>query len=128
MDATRARNLGLGLLGALAGAALGYWAFFWIAHHGFYAMVLPGALAGLGGGLPVKDRSILRAAFCGALALGLGLFTEWRFRPFIADRSLGYFMTHLHQLQAVTLMMVAAGAVLGAWLALGRNRASGNKG
>jgi hypothetical protein len=121
-SATRWKSLLLGLAGAVVGGLLGYFAFFWAARQGFYALVLPGGLLGCGGGLLVKDRSVTRATLCGLAAAGLGLFTEWRFRPFIKDESLGYFVTHAHQLQPMTLLMVAVGAVCGAWLALGRNR------
>src|SRR5438552_16141252 len=121
-DSTRTKNLLLGLLGALAGGTLGYFAFFWVLHQGFYALILPGGLVGLGGGLLVRDKSVLRAALCGLIALGLGLFTEWRCEPFIADQTPAYFAAHLHQLRPITLLMVAAGGALGYWLALGKER------
>jgi hypothetical protein len=114
------RNLVAGVLGALAGGILGYFAFFWIAGQGFYALMLPGGLVGLGGGLLVRDRSFVRAAVCGAFALGLGVFTEWRFAPFSKDATLGYFLAHLHDLRPMTLLMILAGGALGYWLALGR--------
>jgi hypothetical protein len=121
-DNARIRNLLAGILGAAAGGILGYFAFFWIAGQGFYALMVPGGLVGLGGGLLVRDRSPIRAAICGVVALGLGLFTEWRFAPFIKDASLGYFLTHLHDLRPITMLMIVAGAAFGYWLALGRER------
>ena len=42
----------------------------------------------------------------------LGLFTEWRLRPFVADPSLDYFLHHLGQLTPVTIGLVALGAVI----------------
>jgi hypothetical protein len=120
----KSRNLLAGLAGALAGGALGYFVFIWAAQHGFYALMLPGAFAGAGASLFVTDRSVLRAVLCGPFALGLGLFAEWRFAPFIADKGLSYFVAHVHQLQTLTLLMVVGGAVLGGWLALGRQRVS----
>jgi hypothetical protein len=116
------RNLALGLAGAVAGAALGHFAFIWIARQGFYAPLLPGVLAGVGGGLLVKDRSVVRAVICGVIALAAGLFSEWRFAPFITDQSLGYFLTHIQELRPITLLMIAAGAVGGFWFSLGRGR------
>ena len=71
--------LALALIGALLGAALGHFAFVWIARQGFYALVLPGAAAGLGGGLFVKQRSIPLAVVCGGIALAAGIFSQWRF-------------------------------------------------
>jgi hypothetical protein len=87
-----------------------------------YAMVAPGALLGMGAGLLVRDKSISRALICTVAALALGLFAEWRFRPFVADPRLGYFLAHIHQLQPITMLMIAAGAGLGGWLALGQER------
>ncbi len=122
-DNTRVRNLLVGVLGAVAGGVLGYFAFLWIARQGFYALMLPGGLAGLGGGWLARDRSPVRAAICGVFALGLGVFTEWRFAPFIKDGSLIYFLSHLHLLRPISLLMIVAGGALGYWLALGKEPA-----
>ena len=121
-DAVPMKNLLAGLAGAVAGGALGYFAFTWIARQGFYALMLPGAGAGFGASLFVNNRSVLRGLLCGGFAFGLGLFAEWRFAPFIKDSSLGYFLTHLGQLQPITLLMIAGGGILGYWLALGKER------
>jgi hypothetical protein len=123
-ETSRFKSMLVGLAGAVAGGAMGYFAFIWIARQGFYALMLPGALAGLGASLFVSDRSVPRAALCGLFALGLGLFAEWRFAPFIKDPSLGYFLTHVHQLQPFSQLMIAAGGVLGFWLAIGRERST----
>ena len=103
------------LCGALAGGILGYFAFFWIASQGFYALILPGGLLGLGAGI-AKSRSILLAVACGLAAVALGLFTEWRFAPFVKDDSFGYFLLHAWELKPVTLVMIALGGVIGFWV------------
>jgi len=108
---------------ALAGGVIGYFGFLWIARQGLYALALPGALIGLAGGWLVQRRSILFAAVCGALALIAGMLSEWRFRPFVADDSFGYFLTHVQQLRPITLIMLVLGVVFGAWFALGRRPA-----
>jgi len=118
----KTRNLLLGLLGATVGGVVGYFGFVWGLHQGLYALMLPGGLIGIGGGLLVKDRSVLRAMLCGIFAACLGLFTEWHHAHFIADPSLGYFLTHIHQLRGLTLLMLAAGTGFAAWLSLGRQR------
>src|SRR5207237_6613579 len=111
--------------GALLGGALGYAAFFWVASQGFYGMILPGGLLGLGAGL-ARGRYVWPAVVCGLLALGLGLFTEWRFDPFRADKSLGYFLGHVHELKPVTLLMIGLGGLIGFWLPF-RRAEKGNR-
>lgn len=100
--------------GAVLGGVVGYFGFFWLAHQGFYAMILPGGLVGLGAGMG-RGRSVVVSVVCGVGALALGLFTEWRFAPFMADGSLGYFLSHAQNLQPITLIMIAAGGFLGFW-------------
>jgi hypothetical protein len=115
------KNLLAGVAAA-AGGVVGYFAFLWIARQGFYALMLPGALVGFGASIFANERSVARGVLCGVFALGLGLFAEWRFAPFIKDPSLGYFLAHVAQLQPITLLLIAGGGFLGYWLALGRER------
>jgi hypothetical protein len=103
------------LLGAALGGALGYLLFFWLAGQGLYGLALPGGLLGLGAGI-FKTRSKAVPILCGLSALALGLFTEWRYEPFMANGSLGYFVSHLHHLQPITLVMVAVGTLIGFWV------------
>jgi hypothetical protein len=70
----------------------------------------------------VDHYSLLLAIICGVAGVALGLFTEWRFAPFIADHSLSYFLSHLHLLRPITWIMLALGAFLSYRLALGRDR------
>jgi hypothetical protein len=121
-ESARVKNLLAGLAGALAGGAVGYAAFIWIARQGFYALMLPGAMAGIGASLLVSDRSVLRGVLCGLFAVALGLFAEWRFAPFIKDHSFGYFLAHVGDLRPITLLMITAGGGFGCWLALGTER------
>jgi hypothetical protein len=114
------KNNALALLAASAGGFVGYLGFMWIVTQGFYGLVLPGALVGICAGI-FRSRSITVCFFCGVLALCIGLFSEWRFAPFVADPSLGYFLAHLHQLRPVTMIMIAAGVLIGFGVPL-RNR------
>jgi hypothetical protein len=111
----------LALLGAVVGGALGYLGFFWIVHQGFYALVLPGAFVGLGAGI-FKNRSVWIGVTCGLLALASGLFVEWKFAPFMADDSLGYFLGHLFLLRPITMIMIAAGTFIGFWVPFRRQQ------
>lgn len=116
---THSPSISFGVVGAALGAVLGYFGFLWIAQQGFYALALPGALMGLGCGLLARRRSMPLAVACGLLAVIVGLFCEWRFAPFTKDVSLGFFLTHLHQLRPLTLIMLVLGGVFGFWFALG---------
>ncbi len=109
------------LLGAALGGLFGYTVFVWLAGRGLYGLALPGGLLGLGAGI-FKTRSKAIPIVCGFSALVLGLFTEWCYEPFIADGGLGYFVSHLHQLQPITLLMVAAGALIGFWVPFRRGQ------
>jgi len=109
-----------GIVGAIVGSAVGYFAFFVLARQGFYAMVLPGALLGLGCGFLSGFQSNALGTICGLLAVLLGLFTEWRFAPFTDDGSFAYFSTHAHDLNPVTLVMIAVGGLFAFWFGKGR--------
>jgi len=105
----------LAILCGIAGGFAGYAAFFFLAKHGYYGMILPGGLLGIGAGM-VRSRSMGAPILCGVLALVLGLVTEFRYAPFTADPSLVYFVTHLHDLNNVTLAMIGLGGVIGFWI------------
>jgi hypothetical protein len=115
-------NWPLGLLGAIVGGALGYFLFFLLTRIGHYALILPGGLLGLGGGLMLRGKSTLFGVLCGVSALGLSLFADWRFEPFIADRSFWYFLTHIHKFDFITLFMLVVGVLIAFWLGRGNER------
>jgi len=52
------------LLGAFAGGLVGYFGFLWIARQGFYALVLPGGLLGVGASL-FRNKSTGICILCG---------------------------------------------------------------
>jgi len=115
-------NYALAAVGAVMGGAIGYFLFVWLVRHGFYALALPGALLGLGGGWLVKCRSIPVAAVCGILALALGIFSRWRVDAH--DQHFTTFLSHLGQMSPVTLLMIGLGGVFGFWFALGRKQST----
>ncbi len=53
--------------------------------------------------------------------VALALFMEWRWSPFKVDDSLSYFLTHLQNLQGMTLFMIALSGVFGFWFGRGRS-------
>jgi hypothetical protein len=106
----------LGLIGAVIGGALGYYIFMWVASQGFYGLMIPGALLGLGCSLLSRHRSHLRGVICALAACALGLYSEWKFRPFVADDSFGYLLRHVGELLPITQAMIVLGAFFAYWL------------
>lgn len=111
-----------GAIGAVIGGVLGYLIFMWIARQGLYAMMLPGALLGFGCAAASRLSSNGLGIACAVAALGLGIFSEWKFAPFVADDSFGFFVSHLLELKPMTLIMIALGGVLAYWLGKGSDR------
>lgn len=122
----RQPNYVLGIVAAAVGGLVGFFAFEWIHGQGFYALILPPCFLGLAGGYGIRARSQPFAIICGIAGLVLGLYTEWRFRPFVADASFQYFITHLHNLKPLTIGLLAIGAVISYRLALGLDAAPGS--
>ena len=108
------KNNILALVAAVVGGVVGHFAFLWITRQGFYAVVLPGAFVGLAAS-HFKSRAIGVSLACGGLALGLGLFSEWRYAPFVKDPGFVFFVTHAHLLPPIKLIMIAIGTVMGFW-------------
>ena len=109
-----------GLAGAAIGGAIGYLVFRWLARSGLYGIIVPGALLGLGAGLAARGHSMLLGVIAACAALVLSIFAEWSLFPFIKDGSLSYFVTHVHTLPAIKLIMMAIGVGLAYWLGQGR--------
>ncbi len=99
----------LGLMGAAVGGVLGYYIFLWLIHQGFYGLMIPGALLGLGCSLLSGHRSQIRGVLCAVAGLILGLYSEWHFEWFKPDESFTYLATHIHEKGLVTLLMLALG-------------------
>jgi hypothetical protein len=123
-EAKSSGKLGLGVLAAVAGGVLGYFAFFWLTQQRLYALVIPPALVGLAGGFGYRGRSQPFAIGCGLAGLALALVIEWKFAPFIKDGSFPYFLTHLHERKPFTLLSLVLGPIIGYRLALGMDSRS----
>jgi hypothetical protein len=100
------------LVGAAAGGLLGYLTFHWVLKQGFYALMLPGTSLGLGCYGLSRHPSRIRGVACGLAAVALGLVSEWSASPFLVDEGLAYFLAHVHHLRVITLLMIAAGAIV----------------
>ena len=109
-----------GVAGAVAGGLAGYFLFRWLYSNGLYGVMIPGVLLGLGAGLAARGHSLALGILSAVAALGLGIYSEWSIGRFKQDPSLLFFVTHVHHLPAVKLLMIAAGSAFAFWFGRGR--------
>lgn len=112
----------LGIVGAAIGAALGYAITYALLQNGLYAPLFAQAALGAGAGMLARRRLVPLGILCAFAGLVFGLFLEWRFFPFIADQSLGYFVTHIHKLTMLHLIFIAVGTFFSYRLSVGFDR------
>lgn len=106
-----------GLIGATIAACGGYWIVWRVSQQNLYMPVLPGAFAGLACGFLSVSSSKVRGILCAGIALGAGLYTQWKvlLRRVETDGSFLDFLAHIHTETPVTLAMLAIGTFLGYW-------------
>ena len=124
LDASRdsiAISFARGVVGALIGGTIGWFAFGWLLSQGYYALALPGALVGLGFGFLSRRSMLIGGLFCAVAAFALMVACEWKHAPFSDDGSLTYFVTHLHKLDSqFTYVLLALGTAFSFWFGKGR--------
>ena len=79
-DSNLAKQIPLGILGAVLGAVVGFFLFQFLIRRGLYFIVLPGALVGFGCGLAARNRSLVLAFIAFAIAIQFQ-------QPFLANGS-----------------------------------------
>ncbi len=115
-------HLVLGIAGGIVGGVLGAFVYGWGIGQGFDAAVLPGAAVGFGFVTAARMGRVEFGVVASVIALIASLYLEWSHFPFVADDSLGFFLAHLHELQPLKLIMIAAGTII-AFSIAGRARA-----
>jgi len=109
-----------GIAGGVLGGAIGFFVVRWLARQGMYGMMIPGAMIGLGAALTARGRSVVLGVICALAAVALAIFIEWALFPFVKDKSLSFFLEHLHLLRPMTMIMIGLGAAFAFWLGQGR--------
>ena len=118
-SSSKIANLSKGLCGAAIGSVIGCLGFIWLYKNGLYAMILPGAALGAGFSFLSRTSSKTYGILCAALAIVLGLFSEWQVVQFKVDDSFLYLVTHFYELDTVDIVMIGLGGLFAFWL--GRN-------
>ena len=109
-----------GIAGAVVGGLLGYFLFRWLYANGLYGLMIPGALLGLGAGLAARGKSVPLGVICAVAGLAVGVYSEWSIGRFKQDPSLLFFITHVHHLPVVKLLMLGLGSAAAFWFGQGR--------
>jgi hypothetical protein len=109
-----------GLAGGIAGGIAGYFLFRWLYFNGFYGIMVVGAALGLGAGWAARGKSVPLGIICAVAAIALSIYCEWSIGRFKQDPSLLFFITHLHHLPVIKLLMMGLGVVFAYWFGRGR--------
>jgi len=108
-----------GVAGAIAGGVAGYFLFWLLMRNGLYGIMIPGVLLGLGAGWAARGKSQVLGVVCLLLAVGLTLFTEWHIL-FSKNHTFPDFLSKIHTLAPLRLVMMAIGPVAAYWSGQGR--------
>ena len=84
-DSNLAKQIPLGIFGALLGAVVSFFLFQFLIRRGLYFIVLPGALVGFGCGLAARSRSFAFALIAVAIAIPATIFCEWKSDAYLCD-------------------------------------------
>ena len=84
-DSNLAKEMPLGIFGALLGAVVGFFVFQFLARRGLYFIVLPGALVGLGCGFAARSRLLVLGIIAVAVAIPTAIVCEWRTDRYFCD-------------------------------------------
>ena len=108
--------------GAIVGVGVGTLAYWLLLLQGYHILAAVGAGVALGVSAMAQTRQIVWGFATGALAVLASVLVEFFFRPFAADESFSYFISHLHELPRNSLISLAVVAALGVYLGRGRVR------
>lgn len=108
--------------GAIVGAGVGTFAYWLLLQRNYHVLAAVGAGVALGVAAMSRTRHLACGLATGVLAVLASVLVEAWFRPFAADGSFGYFLSHLHELPANSLVSLAAVAALGVYFGRGRAR------
>ena len=115
---TRILELVPGLLAGVAGGiAASFLLKFLMAWQGLWMPIITGAIVGLACGQASPVASRARGLIIALFTLGLVVVIQWQrwTPPFETDGSLSDYVQHLHELPAMTLVLMAINVVIAYW-------------
>ena len=114
---------GKGILGAIVGAVLGYFAFSWLLNYGMYAGVLPGSLIGVGFSIAARRPLMAAGIVCGICGLIFGFWCDAHTNA-PPETLVQYFQT-FEQVPAANKIMIAVGGLMAFWFGKGNRHYGG---
>jgi hypothetical protein len=108
--------------GALGGAVVGTLAYWLMLEQQIHIPAVVGTATALGVSAAARTTSTAWGLLTAVLAVVFSLQAEFLFRPFAADASLGYFVSHIADLPRNSQLSLAAVAILGFYFGRGRRR------
>jgi L-aminopeptidase/D-esterase-like protein len=111
-----------GFCGGAVGGGLGYLAFRWMLTQGYYALVLPGALIGMGAGLGSGRRMLSLGLLSAVGALVVGVVADWNSLIAPAPTFLGHVATLLDANRRTPAILILVGVAISFYFGIGRDR------
>jgi hypothetical protein len=111
-----------GIVGGTVGGVLGYFVFDWALTQGYYALVLPGSLVGIGCGL-ASGRKLLALGILSAIgALLVGALADWNSLANPSPTIWEHAATLLQANRRMTAILILVSVVLAFYFGIGRDR------
>jgi hypothetical protein len=112
-----------GVVGGAVGGFLGYHAFKWlILNHGLYAMVLPGALVGIGCGLASGRKAIALGVLSAIGAFLVSVLANWHVLAEPSPTFLEQITTLVEPHRRMTALLILVGVAIAFYFGIGRDR------
>ena len=117
-----AKEIPLGIFGALLGAVVSFFLFQFLTRRGLYFIVLPGALVGLGCGFAARSRLLVLGIIAVAVAIPTAIFCEWKSDAYLCDdgktlMGIGEYISRMIELRGWKLpVFIGLNGLIAFWL------------
>jgi predicted transporter len=111
-----------GIAGGAVGGVLGYFVFDWALTQGYYALVLPGSLVGIGCGLASRRKLLAMGVLSAIGAFAVGALADWNSLANPSPTVLEHLGTLLQPNRRMPAILIFAGVAISFYFGIGRDR------